>query len=95
MANATSRSPAPRSSRLTETGAPNPVAAGTQLVYTLAYGNNGTDTAAAATIVAPVPANTTFVSATGGGSYDSGTNQVTFGSGRVAAGIERNGDLHR
>ena len=72
---------------LTETGAPNPVAAGAQLVYTLAYGNGGTDTAAAATIVATVPSNTSFVSATGGGTYDSGTNQVTFALGSVAAGI--------
>ncbi len=72
---------------LTETGAPNPVAAGTDLVYTLAYGNNGTDTATAASIVAAVPGNTTFVSATGGGTYDSGTNQVTFDLGSVAAGI--------
>jgi uncharacterized repeat protein (TIGR01451 family)/MYXO-CTERM domain-containing protein len=72
---------------LTETGAPNPVAAGAQLVYTLAYGNAGTDTAAAAAIVAPLPASTTFVSATGGGTYDSGANQVTFGLGSVAAGI--------
>jgi uncharacterized repeat protein (TIGR01451 family)/MYXO-CTERM domain-containing protein len=73
---------------LTETGAPNPVAAGTQLVYTLAYGNNGTDTAAAASIVAAVPSNTTFVSATGGGIYASGANQVTFNLGSVAAGIK-------
>jgi len=72
---------------LTETGAPNPIAAGAQLVYTLAYGNSGTDTAAAASIVAAVPSNTSFVSATGGGTYDSGTNQVTFALGSVAAGI--------
>ena len=72
---------------LTETGAPNPVAAGAQLVYTLAYGNAGTDTAAAATIVAPLPASSTFVSATGGGTYDAGANQVTFSLGSVAAGI--------
>ena len=31
---------------LSETGAPNPVAAGGQLVYTLAYANGGTDTRA-------------------------------------------------
>jgi uncharacterized repeat protein (TIGR01451 family)/MYXO-CTERM domain-containing protein len=73
---------------LTETGTPNPVAAGGQLVYTLAYGNIGTDTAAAASIVAAVPSNTTFVSATGGGTYDSGSNQVTFGLGSVAAGLD-------
>ncbi len=73
---------------LTETGAPNPVAAGTQLVYTLAYANNGTDTAAAAAIVAAVPSNTTFVSATSGGTYDSGANQVTFNLGGVPAGIK-------
>jgi uncharacterized repeat protein (TIGR01451 family)/MYXO-CTERM domain-containing protein len=72
---------------LTETGAPNPVAAGTELVYTLAYGNGGTDTAAAASIVAAVPSNATFVSAIAGGVYDSGANQVTFDLGSVAAGM--------
>ncbi|MES1205472.1 MAG: CCXG family PEP-CTERM protein [Pseudomonadota bacterium] len=69
---------------LTETGAPNPVAAGGQLVYTLAYGNGGTDSAQNAAIVAAVPANTSFVSATGGGTYDSGANSVTFGLGALA-----------
>ncbi|HVT10029.1 MAG TPA: CCXG family PEP-CTERM protein, partial [Polyangia bacterium] len=70
---------------LSETGAPNPVAAGGQLVYTLAYGNSGSDTAMNAAIVAPVPANTAFVSATGGGTYDSGANSVTFSLGALAA----------
>ncbi|MES1166351.1 MAG: CCXG family PEP-CTERM protein, partial [Verrucomicrobiota bacterium] len=69
---------------LTETGAPNPVGAGGQLVYTLAYGNGGSDNAQNAVIVAAVPANTTFVSATGGGTYDSGANSVTFALGALA-----------
>ncbi len=69
---------------LTETGAPNPVAAGGQLTYTLAYANGGTDSAQNAAIVAAVPPNTAFVSATGGGTYDSGANSVTFGLGALA-----------
>jgi uncharacterized repeat protein (TIGR01451 family)/MYXO-CTERM domain-containing protein len=87
MANSTVTATSSPLLTLTETGAPNPIAAGAQLVYTLAYGNAGTDTAAAAAIVAPLPTNTTFVSATGGGTYDSGANQVTFSLGSVAAGI--------
>ncbi len=70
----------------TETGTPNPVAAGAQLVYTLAYANSGSDAALGATVVAPIPSNTSFVSATGGGVYDSGTNQVSFTLGNIAAG---------
>jgi uncharacterized repeat protein (TIGR01451 family) len=70
----------------TETGAPNPVSAGAQLVYTLAYANSGTDAALGATVAAPIPSNTTFVSATGGGVYDSGTNQVNFTLGNLAPG---------
>ncbi|HVY38693.1 MAG TPA: CCXG family PEP-CTERM protein, partial [Polyangia bacterium] len=70
---------------LSETGAPNPVAAGGQLVYTLAYGNAGSDMATNAAIVAAVPPATSFVSATGGGTYDSGANSVTFSLGALAA----------
>ncbi|HEY4395006.1 MAG TPA: CCXG family PEP-CTERM protein [Polyangia bacterium] len=71
---------------LTESGSPNPVAAGTQLTYTLAYGNAGTDTAATAAIAAALPAHTTFVSATGGGAFDSGSGQITFAIGSLSAG---------
>src|SRR6185312_3905427 len=54
------------------------------LVYTLTYGNNGTELAQNAALMAAVPANTSFVSATGGGSFDSGANSVTFALGTLS-----------
>jgi uncharacterized repeat protein (TIGR01451 family)/MYXO-CTERM domain-containing protein len=71
---------------LSETGAPNPVSAGGDLVYTLSYGNGGSDVARAVVISATVPANATFVSATAGGTYDSGSGAVGFNVGDVAPG---------
>ncbi len=85
MANVTVKVTSAPALALAETGAPNPVAAGGQLVYTLTYANGGTDSAQNAAIAAAVPANTSFVSATGGGVYDSGANSVTFALGSLSA----------
>ncbi|PYT15718.1 MAG: hypothetical protein DMF51_06235, partial [Acidobacteria bacterium] len=49
------------------TDAPDPVAAGANLIYTLSYSNTGNVTATGVVISDTVPANTAFVSATGGG----------------------------
>src|SRR5271157_4090038 len=47
---------------MTDAGSPNPVAAGANITYTQVVTNNGPSAADNATVVAPVPANTTFVS---------------------------------
>lgn len=49
---------------VTETGSPNPVAAGANITYTQVVTNNGPSAADNATISTSVPANTTFVSIT-------------------------------
>ena len=64
--------------------APNPVAAGASLTYTLSYANNGNATATGIVLIDPVPASTAFVSATGGGAPSAGT--VTWNLGTLAAG---------
>jgi uncharacterized repeat protein (TIGR01451 family) len=51
-----------------------------QITYTVAYGNNGIDTAYGATITDVLPANMTFISATGGGSNTNGTVSWNLGS---------------
>ena len=55
---------------ITLTDAPDPVTAGTNLVYTATVTNGGPSDATGVTVTMPVPANTTFVSGstTGGGS---------------------------
>lgn len=65
---------------------PDPVAAGGQIVYTIAYANIGYATATGVTITDVVPGHTAFVSATGGGTYNAGTNTVTWNIGNVPAG---------
>jgi uncharacterized repeat protein (TIGR01451 family) len=69
---------------LSVTDAPDPVQAGANLTYTLTYGNSGTANATGVVISDAVPANTTFVSATAGGTFASGT--VTWNVGNVAVG---------
>ncbi len=49
---------------VTDSALPNPVAAGSNITYTQVVTNNGPSAADNATLVAPVPANTTFVSLT-------------------------------
>jgi len=66
------------------TDAPDPVAAGANLTYTIAYANNGTATATGVVLTDPIPANTTFVSATNGGT--SNGSSVSWNLGTLAAG---------
>src|SRR5439155_1191052 len=66
------------------TDAPDPVAAGGTITYTLAYSNTGNSGATAVVLSDTVPVNTTFVSATGGGTLSSGV--VTWSIGALAAG---------
>jgi uncharacterized repeat protein (TIGR01451 family) len=69
---------------LSITDAPDPVQAGANLTYTLVYGNNGNANASGVVLTAPVPSNTSFVSATGGGIASGGT--VTWNLGAVNTG---------
>jgi uncharacterized repeat protein (TIGR01451 family) len=62
------------------------VVSGTQVTYTLAYANAGPGVADKAIITDTLPAGTTFVSASGGGTYAAGTNAVTWSLGNLAAG---------
>src|SRR5207249_3983809 len=66
------------------TDAPDPVAAGGTITYTLSYSNSGNTGATGVMINDTVPANTTFVSATAGGSLAAGV--VTWSIGSLAAG---------
>ena len=66
------------------TDSPDPAVAGGLLTYTLDYGNSGNADATAVVISDAVPARTTFVSATAGGTL-SGTT-VTWAPGILAAG---------
>jgi len=65
--------------------APNPVAAGAPVQCTLTYGNTGSDTASTTVITAPVPAGTTFASATAGGAFAAGQVKWTIGALTAAA----------
>ncbi len=65
--------------------APATVASGSTLTYTISYGNTGTANAANVIIRDPLPAGTTFRSATNGGML-SGNNTVVFNIGAVNAG---------
>jgi len=67
-----------------KTDAPDPVAAGANITYTLSYSNTGNANATGVVISDTVPANTSFVSATGGGTLAAGV--VTWNIGNVAAG---------
>src|SRR2546422_81912 len=69
---------------LSKTDAPDPVAAGANITYTLSYGNAGNMNASGVAITDTIPANTTFVSATGGGTLAAGV--VTWNLGALNAG---------
>ncbi|HYV20457.1 MAG TPA: fibronectin type III domain-containing protein [Verrucomicrobiae bacterium] len=69
---------------LAQTDSPDPVAAGSTLTYTLSYGNSGNANATNVVLTDTIPASTTFVSATGGGTLSGST--VTWSLGTVAAG---------
>src|SRR5206468_2092821 len=64
--------------------APDPVSAGSDITYTLSYSNTGNANASGVVITDTVPANTTFVSATGGGTLAAGV--VTWNIGSLNAG---------
>ena len=69
---------------LSRTDTPDPVAAGANLTYTLSYANTGSSAASAVTLTSAIPANTTFVSATAGGTLSGGT--ISWSLGALAAG---------
>src|SRR5207247_1023476 len=66
------------------TDAPDPVAAGGTITYTLGYSNTGNSGATGVVLSDTIPVNTTFVSATGGGALSAGI--VTWSIGSLAAG---------
>src|SRR5207247_1022612 len=66
------------------TDAPDPVVAGGTITYTLNYANTGNSGATGLILSDTIPVNTTFVSATGGGSLSAGV--VTWSIGSLAAG---------
>ena len=65
--------------------APPTVSPGSNLTYTITYGNTGGANATSVVIRDPVPAGTTFVSATAGGTNVAGV--VTWNIGTVNAGV--------
>ena len=63
-----------------------PVAAGTQEVFTVTWANAGNQDTTNAVVTATLPADTTFASATGGGTFDGATGLITWAVGNLAAG---------
>lgn len=63
---------------------------GGTVVYTITYGNDSPVTVTGAVLSDVLPTGLTFVSATGGGTYDSGTNTVTWTIGTLPAGSTGN-----
>src|SRR6185369_7890781 len=70
---------------ITKSDSADPVTAGTNLTYTITVDSSGPSDALGVSVSDPIPAGTSFVSATGGGTYDSGTNTVSWSLGTVAA----------
>src|SRR5439155_1074084 len=68
---------------ISKTDAPDPVKAGSAITYTISYSNTGMADATGVAITDTVPTNTTFVSATGGGSFAAGI--VTWNLGNLPA----------
>ncbi|WP_167854876.1 COG1361 S-layer family protein [Mangrovimicrobium sediminis] len=64
----------------------NRVQDGDSFVYTITYANTGTDAATNVVLEDALPADTVFVSATGGGVYAAPTNSVSWSLGTLAAG---------
>src|SRR5207247_1533936 len=71
---------------VTATDAPDPVVAGGTITYTLSYSNTGNSGATGVVVSDTVPANTTIVSATGGGVLSAGTVSWSIGSPPAGAG---------
>jgi len=63
---------------------PDPVAAGASLTYSIFYDNTGSDQATGVVVVDTIPTHTTYVSNTGGGSYDG--QRVIWNLGTISAG---------
>jgi len=63
---------------ISKTDGSDPVASGGNITYTINYGNTGNVTATGVVITDRVPLNTTFGSATEGGSYNPATGLVTW-----------------
>ena len=71
---------------LNASASPNPVQPGAQLTYTLSYEEDGTAAVPSAALVAALPLNTTFVSASSAGSFSASTNAITWSLGDLAVG---------
>ena len=69
---------------ITKSDSPDPVVAGNNITYTIGVTNNGPATAVAAVVSDPLPAGTSFISASGGGTLSAGT--VTWNLGDMANG---------
>ncbi len=71
---------------LTKEAAPDPVTAGNELTYTITATNDGPSDAQDVTVTDPLPAGTTFVSATPSQGSCTGTTTVTCGLGTLTDG---------
>src|SRR5207244_7133118 len=69
---------------ISKTDAPDPVNAGGSITYTLSYSNTGNANASGVVVTDTIPANTTFVSATAGGTLAAGV--VTWNIGALNVG---------
>src|SRR5206468_8800662 len=69
---------------ISKTDSPDPVNAGSDITYTISYSNTGNMDATGVVISDTLPANTSFVSATGGGTQAAGV--VTWNIGNLNAG---------
>ena len=72
---------------LTKTDAPDPVISGSNITYTLVVTSSGTRALTNVVITDPIPANTTFVGATGGGTLSAGV--VTWTIATLASGASQ------
>jgi len=69
---------------ITKSDSPDPVYAGANLTYTLQITNNGPSDSTGATVLDILPAGVTFISATDGGAYNSGSHTVIWTTGALA-----------
>ncbi|HKB08602.1 MAG TPA: DUF11 domain-containing protein, partial [Candidatus Polarisedimenticolia bacterium] len=69
---------------ISKTDAPDPVVAGSNITYTISYSNTGPTRATGVVITDTIPANTSFVSASNGGSLAAGV--VTWNIGNLNGG---------
>ena len=66
------------------TASPSPVTSGDELTYAFSFANHGGSTAPGTLLRSPIPAGTSFLSATGGGTFDGAA--VTWPLGSLAPG---------